>query len=156
MSDDDFDELDELDEVAAVLERLGVLERESPTAIMEETINGAVRGRDGRFEMSACRLRFYADGTQDARLEKQQMYAETIGILCESAACGQPFEALEAVTAMRCLLDLLEHEIVAYARTNGWSWRKVASALNVSPASAHRRFAQVEVFYRRRRHAPPR
>lgn len=118
-----------------------------------QVVNGADRMIDGTFGMLPQRI-FRADGRTPMTLDGCYRLARDIRALCGGATCGRPFEALEAVAEMRRLVDELEHEVVALARSYHWSWRDVADALGVSRTSAHRRFAQWEVYHRRRRPAP--
>lgn len=49
--------------------------------------------------------------------------------------------ALTAVVALRRLADELEHQSVAVALQNGWSWSQIAEVLGVSKQAAHRRLS---------------
>jgi hypothetical protein len=120
---------------------------------IDELINGAIRAHNGRFAMPDDRD-FYADGRETMTRESQEKLIEAILRLVDEAASPQVDESLPAVASIRRCLDLLEHEIVAYARACKCSWGKIAEGLGVSRTSAHRRFAQVEVHYRRRRKGP--
>jgi hypothetical protein len=58
--------------------------------------------------------------------------------------------ALEEVRSRRVALDALEREIVATARHIGLSWSAIATALGVTPQSAHRRLRSLDPTSRRR------
>ena len=53
-----------------------------------------------------------------------------------------PAEALAAVAALRKLTDELEALHVRNARTQGWSWEAIASALGVRRQSVHKKHAR--------------
>jgi hypothetical protein len=50
-----------------------------------------------------------------------------------------PEEGLRAVVALRELADRLEDEQVERAIRNGWSWARVAEALNVTRQAVHKK-----------------
>ena len=50
-----------------------------------------------------------------------------------------PNDGLRAVVALRDLADQLEDEHVTRAIASGWSWSKVAEALNVTRQAVHKR-----------------
>ena len=50
-----------------------------------------------------------------------------------------PNEALRAVVALRQLADRLEDEQVTRAVRDGWSWVRIAEALNVTRQAVHKK-----------------
>ncbi len=52
-----------------------------------------------------------------------------------------PAVGLEAVSALRRLLDELERLHVDNARDRGWTWQNIAAALHVSRQSVHEKHA---------------
>lgn len=57
-----------------------------------------------------------------------------------AAAAGRdPAAGLRAVRALRELAERLEALQVENARDNGWSWREIAEALDVSRQAAHQK-----------------
>lgn len=55
---------------------------------------------------------------------------------------GDPGEALEAIVAIRSRLDELEARHVDAALGKGWSWSRIATALEVTKQAAHRRHSR--------------
>jgi len=53
----------------------------------------------------------------------------------------EPAEALAAVVALRRLADRLEAEAVDRAIARGWSWQRIADALDITRQGAHKRHA---------------
>ncbi len=53
-----------------------------------------------------------------------------------------PADALRAVVALRQLADQLEDEYVERALVAGWSWARVAEALNVTRQAVHKKHAR--------------
>lgn len=60
--------------------------------------------------------------------------------LAGTAAGRDPAAGLRAVRALRELADRLEALQVANAREQGWSWRHIADALEVSRQAAHKKY----------------
>jgi hypothetical protein len=112
-------------------------------------VNGADRHFNGRFTELPQRI-FASDGRHTFPVERYRGLAEEIGSHLEEVASGSVFEAMSSVAALRHTVELLEQEIVAYARGEGWSWRDVGDALGVTRSAAQQRFAQVDVAFRRR------
>jgi hypothetical protein len=50
-------------------------------------------------------------------------------------------EGLQAVVALRKLLETLEALQVGNARRQGWSWQEIADALGVSKQAVHKKHA---------------
>jgi hypothetical protein len=50
-----------------------------------------------------------------------------------------PDDGLRAVLALRELADRLEDEHVARAISQGWSWARIAEALNVTRQAVHKK-----------------
>lgn len=53
----------------------------------------------------------------------------------------QPDDAFAAVLSMRRLADKLEQKAVLEALKQGWTWSKIARALDISKQAAHKRHA---------------
>jgi DNA-binding NarL/FixJ family response regulator len=53
----------------------------------------------------------------------------------------EPHEGLRAVVAFRRLADRLEDYHVARAIREGWSWARIAEALNVTRQAVHKKHA---------------
>jgi DNA-binding NarL/FixJ family response regulator len=53
----------------------------------------------------------------------------------------QPDDAFVAVLSMRRLADKLERKTVVEALKQGWTWSKIAQALDISKQAAHKRHA---------------
>ncbi|MFI6385836.1 helix-turn-helix domain-containing protein [Nonomuraea sp. NPDC050540] len=62
--------------------------------------------------------------------------------LAQAAADREPGTGLQAVAALRTLLEELEAVHVTNARAQGWSWEQVADALGVRRQTAHRKHAR--------------
>jgi hypothetical protein len=56
-----------------------------------------------------------------------------------SATSRDPEVGLQAVAALRGLLEVLEVLQVDNARANGWSWQQIASRLGVSKQAVHQK-----------------
>ena len=73
----------------------------------------------------------------------------------EDGSGANPAEGLRAAVALRQLADRLEAENVERALAAGWSWARIAEALNVSRQAVHKKhFSRLEragVAVRRRR-----
>jgi hypothetical protein len=61
--------------------------------------------------------------------------------LAGQVADPDPAVGLQAVVALRRLLEELERVHVDHAREQGWSWQSVATSLNVSRQSVHEKHA---------------
>jgi DNA-directed RNA polymerase specialized sigma24 family protein len=61
--------------------------------------------------------------------------------LAAAAGSADPREGLQAVRALRTLLERLEAIQVAHARQQGWSWQQIAEALGVSKQAVHQKHA---------------
>ena len=61
--------------------------------------------------------------------------------LAAAAGSGDPTVGLEAVAALRRLLESLEALQVANAREHGWSWQDIATSLGVSRQAVHKKHA---------------
>lgn len=55
---------------------------------------------------------------------------------------GSPREGLEAVVALRRLLEMLEASQVENAYVAGWSWERIAGVLGVSKQAVHKKHAK--------------
>jgi hypothetical protein len=71
--------------------------------------------------------------------------------LAAAAAHDDPEIGLAAVVALGQLLDQLEALQVASARTHGWTWERIASALGVTRQSVHKKYAAPRLPGRRTR-----
>ncbi|HUF33814.1 MAG TPA: hypothetical protein VMN58_11475 [Acidimicrobiales bacterium] len=61
--------------------------------------------------------------------------------LAKAAGGSDPTKGLQAVAALRVLLERLEALQVDGARSAGWSWQEIADALGVSKQAVHKKFA---------------
>lgn len=61
--------------------------------------------------------------------------------LAAAASSTDPRVGLEAVAALRRLLEGLEALQVDNARERGWSWQDIASTLGVSKQAVHKKHA---------------
>jgi hypothetical protein len=60
--------------------------------------------------------------------------------LAGDAASAEPAVGLAAVASLRQLLETLEQLQVERARTQGWSWQRIAEALGVSKQAVHKKY----------------
>jgi hypothetical protein len=61
--------------------------------------------------------------------------------LAGAASSKDPAVGLQAVCALRSLLESLESLQVENARSAGWSWEQIANALGVSRQAVHKKHA---------------
>ena len=61
--------------------------------------------------------------------------------LAAAAGSRDPVVGLQAVAALRRLLETLESLQVTNARDQGWSWQEIAGALGVSRQAVHKKHA---------------
>jgi hypothetical protein len=61
--------------------------------------------------------------------------------LAGAASSKDPAVGLQAVAALRTLLESLEALQVENARDKGWSWEQIASVLGVSKQAVHKKHA---------------
>ena len=61
--------------------------------------------------------------------------------LAGAASSKDPAVGLQAVAALRSLLESLEALQVQNARDKGWSWEQIASVLGVSKQAVHKKHA---------------
>ncbi|GAA3286304.1 hypothetical protein Dvina_22880 [Dactylosporangium vinaceum] len=66
---------------------------------------------------------------------------QPVGDLVSQVTAKDPALGLEAVVALRRLLEELERLHVDNARAQGWTWQSIATALNVSRQSVHEKHA---------------
>jgi len=59
--------------------------------------------------------------------------------LATEASSRDPAEGLQAVAALRRLLEQLEDLHVRNARAAGWSWSEIAAFLGVTKQTVHRK-----------------
>ncbi len=59
--------------------------------------------------------------------------------LAAAAGSRDPVVGLQAVAALRRLLETLESLQVTNARQHGWSWQEIATALGVSRQAVHKK-----------------
>jgi DNA-binding NarL/FixJ family response regulator len=59
--------------------------------------------------------------------------------LAEATTSKDPQVGLRAVAALRSLLESLEELQVENARSQGWTWKQIASCLNVSKQAVHKK-----------------
>jgi DNA-directed RNA polymerase specialized sigma24 family protein len=57
-----------------------------------------------------------------------------------AASSRDPLVGLEAVRALRLLLESLEELQVTNARAQGWSWQQIADVLGVSRQAVHKKY----------------
>lgn len=57
-----------------------------------------------------------------------------------AASSRDPAVGLEAVRALRGLLESLEELQVGNARDRGWSWQQIAEVLQVSRQAVHKKY----------------
>jgi hypothetical protein len=62
--------------------------------------------------------------------------------LAKGAASKDPAVGLQAVSALRELVERLEVLQVKSARTQGWSWQEIARCLDVTKQTVHRKYAR--------------
>ena len=58
----------------------------------------------------------------------------------EAAASNDPQIGLQAVAALRRLVDRLEELQVQQARRLSWSWEEIGAALGVSKQAVHKKY----------------
>ncbi len=112
-------------------------------------VNGSDRHYNGRFTELPQRI-FATDGRHTFLVERYRGLGEEIRAHLDDVASGSVFVAMSSVAALRHTVEMLEQEIVAFARGEGWSWRDVGDALGVTRSAAQQRFAQVDIPFRRR------
>jgi IS30 family transposase len=61
--------------------------------------------------------------------------------MVKAAASADPRTGLDAIVALRDLLELSERLQVDAARAAGWSWRDIADRLGVSKQAVHHKHA---------------
>ncbi len=61
--------------------------------------------------------------------------------LAAAAGSRDPVVGLQAVAALRRLLETLETLQVTNARDQGWSWQEIANALGISRQAVHKKYA---------------
>lgn len=61
--------------------------------------------------------------------------------MANDGGSSDPAIGLRAAAALRRLAEQLEDLQVSNARTQGWSWADIASALGVSKQAVHRKYA---------------
>jgi hypothetical protein len=64
---------------------------------------------------------------------------QTMTELAAEASSRDPAEGLQAVAALRRLLEHLEELHVRNARAAGWSWSEIAALLGVTKQTVHRK-----------------
>jgi DNA-directed RNA polymerase specialized sigma24 family protein len=70
--------------------------------------------------------------------------------LASAADSKDPGKGLQAVAALRRLLEQLESLHVGNARAQGWSWQEIAGALGVSRQAVHKKHARRRLIRGRR------
>ena len=114
-----------------------------------DTTNGAARAPDGMFWMVPER-QFYADGRELRSRDRLVQLVIEFDRLFTFAKNADLHVALRAIRGARRRLDEIEHEAVAIARGEQWSWRDVGDVLGLSTSAVHKRFARENVPPRRR------
>jgi len=115
-----------------------------------ETVNGAWRAVDGTFFMLPGR-EFHADGRTHVSPDARDELVRRAYLALLRITSGGPTVALIALAALRRHVDDLEHEVIALARSDYWSWQNIGRVLGRSPSALHERFAKKQVNRRRRR-----
>lgn len=64
--------------------------------------------------------------------------------LIDTAGGADIGEGLRAALALRRLAETLEASQVQRARTSGWSWQQIATALDISKQAAHKKYAHLD------------
>ncbi len=67
-----------------------------------------------------------------------------------AAGSRDPAVGLRAVASLRLLLEQLQDLQVENARSLGWSWQEIASALGVSKQAVHKKYARRRILRGRR------
>jgi hypothetical protein len=137
---------EELEELLAQLD-------EPPPETPMDIVNGAMRANDGTFWQQPGRT-FLADGREPVPRDRLVVLCDRTATLLALVRDGDTVYALAAAKALRRYLDLLEHEMIAIARGQCWSWKTIGQVMSVHPSTLHRRFAQEEVPPRQRRREP--
>ncbi|MEX0874599.1 MAG: hypothetical protein WD646_08420 [Actinomycetota bacterium] len=122
------------------------------TETPEEIVNGAHRAPDGRF--ATTRPLDYNDPGVRRRLtlEPAVICAEKLASTLKPVLRIRSIqEALRTIKRLRARTDELEYELIAYAKTYGWSWQNIADAMDLPRQTVHRRYA-AGTLQRRRRH----
>jgi hypothetical protein len=70
--------------------------------------------------------------------------------LADATASKDPEVGLAAVASLRQLLESLEALQVDNARTQNWSWQRIAEALGVSKQAVHKKHGGRRLLRRRR------
>jgi DNA-directed RNA polymerase specialized sigma24 family protein len=70
--------------------------------------------------------------------------------LATAASSRDPAVGLRAVASLRLLVEDLQELQVENARSHGWSWQQIASALGVSKQAVHKRYSTRRLLGRRR------
>jgi hypothetical protein len=71
--------------------------------------------------------------------------------LADATSSTDPSVGLAAVASLRRLLESLEALQVDNARTQGWSWQRIADALGVSKQAVHKKHGDRRGLLRRLR-----
>jgi DNA-directed RNA polymerase specialized sigma24 family protein len=64
----------------------------------------------------------------------------SVAELTAEASSRDPAEGLQAVAALRRLLERLEELHIRNARAAGWSWSEIAALLGVTKQTVHRKY----------------
>ncbi len=70
--------------------------------------------------------------------------------LATAASSRDPSVGLRAVASLRVLVEDLQELQIENARTQGWSWQQIASALGVTKQAVHKKYAGRRLLGRRR------
>lgn len=68
--------------------------------------------------------------------------------LAAAAGSRDPVVGLQAVAALRGLLETLETLQVGNARDQGWSWQEIAASLGVSRQAVHKKHSAARLLRR--------
>ena len=69
--------------------------------------------------------------------------------LADATSSKDPSIGLAAVASLRRLLESLEALQVDNARTQGWSWQRIADTLGVSKQAVHKKHGEPRTLLRR-------
>ena len=130
-------------------EGIDLPEEETP----REVIGGAWRDARGRFAMPDDRA-FFTDGRRRVPDERMKRAARKFEMSLNRIKRARSLvEVVRGIPQLRARLDELEREVVAHARSWGWSWRAIACSLGLPHQTVYSRHAD-DIMKRRKRYVP--